>query len=162
MANAIDRYFAADCLKAVVDEAHKQAKLDAEDYLAELRDANGTTSMTSQVFGEDAGEYHYGRTRAKQVVEYSLTDRGDFELWLEDNAEEAVRFIASMPEEFAESWFAENGEVPDGISRVEFTQPPMTTAPKIYKGNRDVVKEKLSEGGNMLLEANRLLLGDGE
>ncbi len=162
MANAIDRYFAADAIKAEVDEAHKKAKQDAEDYLADLRDSIGATSVRSTMFGDEAGEYHYGTTRKKQVVEYKLDSLDEFREWLSDNAKQAMWFIESMPEQFGKAWFEESGEVPDGITRVEYTQPPMATAPKIYKGDREVVKAKLLEGGNMFLAAGQLLLGDGK
>lgn len=162
MANPIDKLMAIDTLKADVDAAHKEAKAQAEDFLAELRDTVGTTALTSTVFGPEAGEYKYGKTRAKKAVEYNLADQDDFEGWINDNAHGVYGYLARNVADFAEWWLTETGEVPDGISRVEYEVPATVTAPKLYKLDREAVRAKLTAGGNYFEEANKLLLGDGE
>ena len=162
MANPIDKYFGIDCLKAEVDKAHKEAKQEAECFLAELRDSVGTMALTSPMFGPEAGEFKYGQTRAKKITEYNLASAEDFEDWVNDNAYGVFLYLKAHAAEFGEWWVNENGEVPDGISRVCYEQPPTTTTPKIYRQDREVVKAKLAANGGFFEEANRLLLDDGE
>jgi len=162
MANPVTKLIALDCVKAEVDEKYKEAKAEAEDFLAELRDKVGTTVLTSPELGPDAGEFKYGRTRGKEVVEYHLADADELDEWLDGNAQAAISFVGNHVEEFGEWWFSSTGEVPDGISRVAYEVPPATTAPKLYKQNREFVKERLLSNGNFIEDVNRLLLGDGD
>ena len=161
-ASPIDRLFAADCLKAEVDKKYKEAKRDAEDYLAALRDEVGTMGLTSKVFGEEAGEYAYGKSRPKDGVEYNLCDAESFEDWVEDNVYGVFLYLKENAASFGEWWFDRNGEVPEGVSRVPYTEPAKITSPKIYRQNREVVLAALKDGGNFFGKANELLLGDGE
>ncbi len=162
MANPVTKLIALDCVKAEVDEKYKQAKQEAEDFLAELRDSVGTTGLTSPELGPEAGEFKYGRSRAKEIVEYHLADADEMDKWLEANPNAALSFVGSHAEEFGKWWCEEMGELPDGISRVKYESPSTMTAPKLYKQDREYVKERLLEGGNFLEEVNQLLLGDGD
>ena len=155
----IDKLAAYKAIKNQVDSAYKLAEQEAEDFLTYKRDTDGTTSLTSPVFGSDVGEYHYGKTRAKKVVEYALCDDVDFAEWLECNVDAAIGFAKLNASDLGRWWFDANGELPDGISRVEVEEPSKMTAPKFYKFNPSVVLEKL--GGNMFEKVNELLLGDG-
>lgn len=161
-ANPIDRLFAADCLKAEVDKKYKEVKRDAEDYLAEMRDSVGSAGLHSTVFGEEAGEFKYSRTRAREVVEYDLCDAESLEDWVNDNTYGVFLYLKENAPGFGEWWFDRNGEVPEGISRVSYTEPGRASTPKIYRQNREVVLAALKEGGNFFGKANELLLGDGE
>ena len=76
----IDKYFAAECVKREVDQVYKAAKADAEIYLDEARE-NGQTALVSTFFGEEAGEYKRGKTRAKHVTEFNVCDTQDLEEW---------------------------------------------------------------------------------
>ena len=156
----IDKLAIYQTIKDQVDSAYKLAKMEAEDFLAYKRDTDGTTSLTSPVFGSDVGEYHYGKTRAKTFFEYALCDDVDFSEWLEDNVDAAIGFAKLNAPDLGRWWFDANGELPEGISRIPVEEPSKTTAPKFYKFNPSVVLEKL--GGNLFEEADKLLLGDGE
>ena len=156
----IDRYFAAKCVKAEVDKAYKEAEAEAIYYLDESREA-GKTSLISTYFGEEAGEYKRSKTRAKKVVEYNMTDMQTFNGWLYDNLDAMSAYICHNAKEFGEWWFEYTGELADGISRVEYEEPPHLKAPSIYRFDHDLVKAKLAQGGNLLDGANQLLLSDG-
>ena len=160
--NPIDRLIGLDAVKAGVDEQYKQAKEEADEYLANLRDTVGTTALTSPIFGPEAGEYKYGRSRAKKVVEFNVTDSCELLEWLGDNPTAACSYAAANAQAFGEWWLNETGELPDGVSRVEYEQPSTVTAPKIYRGDREVVMEKLSAHGGLLAGANRLLMEGGD
>ena len=159
MATPIDEFAVAEALKKEIDAVHKQKKQDAEDYLAEMRDSIGTTSLEPTMF-PGAGTYKYGQSRAKKEVEYNLCDKEDFDGWLATAKDATALFAASMPSEFGKWWFEMTGEIPDGISRVEVDIPPAATPPKFYKFDVQAVKDAL--GKNLFQAANQLLLGDGE
>ena len=156
----IDRYFAAECIKKEVDAAYKAAKEDAAVYLDEARE-DGKTSLISTYFGEDAGEYKRGKTRAKTVVEYNVPDLAEFVYWCSENRIALEIYVKEHASEFGQWWFENTGELPDGISRVDYEEPPHLKAPQIYRYDHELIKQKLAEGGNILEGANRLLLSDG-
>ncbi len=157
----IDKYFAAECVKREVDQVYKAAKADAEIYLDEARE-NGQTALVSKFFGEDAGEFKRGKTRAKRVVEFHVSDNDEFSQWIYDNPAAAFFFAKNNAVEFAEFWLESTGELPDGISRVEYEEPPKPKAPQIYRYDHELIKGKLAKGGNLLEGANRLLLSGGD
>ena len=157
----IDRYFAAKCVKREVDAAYKVAESEAAIYLDEARE-NGVNSLSSTYFGEDAGEYKRGKTCTKQVVEYNVPDIVDFEAWCMDNQVALVQYAKRNASDFGQWWFETTGEIPDGIARVDYEEPPKPKAPSIYRYNHELVKAKLAEGGNLLEGANKLLLGGGD
>ena len=156
----IDRFFAADCVKREVDAVHKEAKAQAQIYLDEARD-NGQTSLISTYFGEEAGEYKRGRTRAKHVTEYNVCDTEELMDWLRYNDVTMFSYIKSHAQEFIEWLMNETGEFPDWVSKDEHDEPPTLKAPQIYRYDHELVKAKLAESGNILEGANQLLLGDG-
>lgn len=157
----IDRYYAAECIKREVDKVHKEAKAAAIDYLDAARE-EGRTSLISTYFGEDAGEYKRGKTRAKTVIEYGVSGMGGFDDWCADNPQALHLFAMNHAEQFGQWWFEHTGELPDGISRVDTEEPPHLKAPQIYRYDHELIKAKLAEGGNLLEGANKLLLGDGD
>ena len=157
----IDRYFAAKCIKAEVDKAYKEAETQAAIYLDEARD-EGKTSLVSTFFGEEAGEYKRGKTRAKKVVEYNLAYPALLEDWVNDNTYTVFLYLKERVSDFG-AWCVDNmGEVPEGISRVKHEEPPHLKAAQIYRFDHDLVKAKLAQGGNLLDGANRLLLSGGD
>lgn len=156
----IDRYFAAKCVKSEVDKAYKEAEAEAAIYLDEARD-EGKTSLISTYFGEEAGEYKRGKTRAKKIVEYNLAYPPLLEDWVNDNTYTVFLYLKERVADFGAWCVDTNGEVPEGISRVEHDEPPHLKAPSIYRFDHELVKAKLAQGGNLLDGANRLLLSDG-
>lgn len=161
MLTPIDRYFAAKCIKKEIDEAYRNAESEAAIYLDEAR-GHGMPTLTSTYFGEDAGEYKRGKTRVKHVVEFSLSDSGALEKWVEGNTYTAFLFLKDYASEFGSWCMTMTGEIPDGIEMDEHDEPPRVKAPQVYRYNHGLIKAKLAEGGNILEGANRLLLGDGD
>lgn len=157
----IDKYFAAECIKREVDSVYKDAKAEAEIYLDEARE-NGQTALVSTFFGEEAGEYKRGKTRAKRVVEFNLSDSQDLEDWVNDNTYTMFLFAKDFAEELGQWCLNNTGEIPNGIAYVEYEEPPKLKAPQIYRYDYDRVKKMLAKGGNLLEGANRLLLSGGD
>lgn len=160
MPNAVDRLFAIESIKQKVDEAEKKARLDAEDYLASVESTSPV--QISEVFGPDAGEYKRGRTRARKDVKFNLADRDAFAEWLDDNPLSYAKYLLEHAEDFGQWWLEETGELPEGISRVEYEIPAGYTAPKIYKADYEHVRQVLATGGNILEVASSLLLEGGD
>ena len=155
----IDKYFAAECVKREVDQVYKDAKAEAEIYLDEARE-NGQTALVSTFFGEDAGEYKRGKTRPKHIVEFHLGDSQRLEDWVNDNTYTVFLFVKDFAEELGQWCMNNTGEIPDGITHVEYDEPPKPKSPQIYRYDHERVKKTLSQGGNLLEGANRLLLSD--
>lgn len=161
MANPIDKYLAIDVLKAEVDGAHKQAKADADDFLADARDKMGVMGLTPQML-EGCGEYRYAATKAKKLAEYNVCDQEDFSEWKGLNPSAAWEYVAERFEDWAKWYFNRTGEVPDGVSRVEREVPAGYGPPKFYRVDAEKVKSILSDGVSFFEGTSRLLLGDGD
>ena len=162
-ADPIDRLFLADYMKNEVDKQYKEAKAAAEDYLA-MKRAEGSASLTSTVFGEEAGEYRYSKIKAKTEIEYNECDPLGFDEWLEANILAARDYARANPAEFGEWFYERTGTLPDGISRLEVDVPARSGPPKISTQDRGVIEAWLKDGKkeNVFEKVNELLLGDGE
>ena len=159
--NPIDRLVGLEAVKKAVDKEHKAAKLDAEDYFAEM-EQKGIKSLGSTVFGDSGGEFKRGTTKAKETVSYENDDWNEFYSWLEDNKAEVFKFIFDNYREFCPKWFEATGEVPKGVERVVRKEPPAATSPKLYGFSQDGVMSVFLEHGGLFKGANILLLEDGE
>lgn len=159
--NPIDVYVGMKALKGAVDDRFKIAEYDAADFFAE-EEKKGVKSLSSPMFGDSGGEYKRGKTKAKTVVEYELADWDDFSAWLYDNVDAMHEFCFKKAEEFAKDRVERHGELPDGIDRNEFQEPPKETGPKLYRFDQQGVVERIAQGGNLFEKANELLLGDAE
>lgn len=157
--NPIDTLVGLKALKGAVDAKYKEAEVDASDYFFEM-ERQGISSLNSPMFGDAGGEYHRGKTKAKTVVEYNLSDWDAFSAWLYDNVDAMHRYCFAKAEEFARESVEKDGELPDGISRVEYQEPPKKTPPKLYKFDQAGVVEAIAQGGNLFEKANELLLGE--
>lgn len=160
MGRKVDRLMGLEWLKGIVDKAYKEAVSDARDELDELNGENGSTSIESTLFGPDAGTYKYSRVNKKHVVDYEFADADGFDEWCRDNVDAVIGFAARNAETFGKEWFDATGELPEGISRIEYDIPAMRGAPKLYGFDPNVIQSAIGE--NILEGANRLLLGDGE
>lgn len=157
--NPIDEYVGLRALKGAVDAKYKEAEANASDFFAE-NEKQGISAITSPMFGDAGGEFKRGKTKAKTVVEWNNTDWEDFDSWLDDNSAQLSAYLFQNYKPFCEWWFERTGEVPDGISRVEYTEPSKPTAPKLYRFDQQGVLDVISDGGNLFEKANALLLGE--
>ena len=157
----IDLLAVGEYYKKDAEQTYKKLKENAEDFLAGKNMADGTTSLESKLFG---GEYRYGKTRAKSVVEFNVCDDEALAEWLEGNHGAALRYAMLNGADFGQYWFNFTGELPEGISRIECEEPARTTSPKLYKFDVNNVKEVLGieqSFGEQLLGNPEKLLGDG-
>lgn len=156
---AIDRLVGLEWLKKRVDAEYKRAKVEAEEMLAEKRDADGTMELSPKAFGPEAGTYKYSKTRRKTVVEYHVVDREAMRAWLNENHGAAIDYAIENADLFGERWFEDTGEVPEWLARVEYEEPAKAGPPKLYGFNPEVVESYL---GTNLMEGMQRLLGDGD
>jgi len=165
MATKIDKLFALKAVEQKVTEERKLLEAECRDELLDAYRADGTNRRESPFFGPDAGKFSIKRYKAepdKECVDYALADDVEFADWLEDNIDAAVSYVKRHAVDFAEEHFGMTGELPDGTTRVAYTEPgkPERITAQIYVFKPDVVLSKFD--GNLLEGANRLLLGDGE
>lgn len=167
MPNNIDRLFALKALEQAISDERKLVEGECRQELLEAYEADGTDRRTSTYFGPDAGKFSLKRTKGKKggtVVEYNLADEEAFGDWLEEELKAALGFSMLNARELGRWWFEATGELPDGISRVEYAEEaePDKLSAQIYSFKPDMVLGKLAEDGNFLEGANSFLLGDGE
>jgi len=151
MAENIDRYIAAKWLKGKVDGLCKEAEADMSAELSELNETTGAIDIGSKLF--EGAHFAYSKTRAKNVTEYNLSDALAFADWLIENPEACNAYAQYNAEAFGKWWFEHTGEVPDGVSRVEYRQEARIGAPKLYGYDGAAVEQVIRE--------NRLLDGIG-
>ena len=168
MGKAVDRLIAVKRIKEKVDETYKKCELDAEVELGRLNAETGTTEIGSMLF-EGAGVYKYSKTRAKRIQKYALDDESDLAEWVSQNPSAVAKWLASKAgrdsiyaEQFGAWWFSLTGEVPDGMTRTEYEEPPRIGAPKVYQYDPLAIDAYFEENGGWLEGGSRLLLGDGE
>lgn len=166
MNTPIDMLFAVEYMKKQIDGCHKQVKQDAEDYLAYKTETEQVTGLHSRLFGDAAGEYKYERSREKTETEYNLADWEAFTEWLEGNPQACVQYILAHAAVFGKWWFEGDGdftgtgELPEGISRVEYVIPAHLKPPKIYRANYDLMGEVFR--GGYLNETVKNMLGGAD
>jgi hypothetical protein len=156
----IDLLAVGEYYKKDADQTYKKLKENAEDYLASKRMSDGTTSIESKLFG---GEFHYGKTRAKNVVEFHMCDEEALAEWLEANQDAAIRYAILNGADFGMYWFNLTGELPEGVSRVECEESARETPPKLYKFDVGNVRKALGieqSFGEQLLGKPENLLED--
>lgn len=166
MNTPIDTLFAVEYMKKQIDGCYKQVKLDAEDYLASKTEQEHVTGLRSGLFGDAAGEFKYGMSREKTVTAYNLADWEAFTEWLEENQKACVQYILAHAVDFGTWWFEGDGdftgtgELPEGISRVQYVEPSHRTAAKIYRPNYDLMGEVFR--GGYLNETVQNMLGGAD
>ena len=81
-----------------------------------------------------------------------------------DETKVPEEFFVEQPKKLMNSLilahWKETGEIPDGITHVEYDEPPKLKSPQIYRYDHERIKKTLAQGSNLLEGANRLLLGD--
>ena len=168
MGKAVDRLLLIKWLKDRVDKEYKAAEAAASDELAELNAESGTREIGAMAF-PGAGVYKYSTTRERTAVEYRLADVHELAEWIGGNALGVAKWMATAAdrnstyaERLGEWWFTDNGEVPDGMTRVEYQVPAKIGAPKVYRFNAEPVQQYFETHGGWLEGASTLLLGGGE
>ena len=167
MVTKIDKLFALKAVEQKVSEERKAVEYECREELLDALATDGTDRRTSPYFGPEAGKYSIKRMKGKPAskqVEFHLADDEAFAEWLEANPNAAVSYAKLNAPDIGRWWLRNEGELPDGISMVEYEEPatPDTVTAQVYSFKSDVVIGKLADDGNFLEGANRLLLGDGE
>ena len=166
MGKAVDRLIVAKRVRERVEEAYKAAESAAADELATLKAETGAKEIGS-MFLEGAGTYKYSTVRAKKVERYAISDNDELAEWIAENAPAVAAWLASKAgrdsvyaEQFGAWWFPLTGEVPDGMTRIEYEEPEKLGVPKVYKYDANAIDAFFEQHGGWL-EGGMLLLGDG-
>lgn len=157
---SIDRRLFLEFVEQRAKKEKKDANDETVDELAELNEKFGATEITSTLFGPEAGRVKYSTTRKKKVVEFNLASADELREWVMDNQDAAMAYVLDHAQDFGREWFEKTGEVPEGVSRVEYEEPAKRGPAKLYGFNPEVIEEKL--GGSLLAGMSGLLLGDGD
>lgn len=161
----IDKLFALKAVEQKVVEKRKDIEYVCREELLAAYEEDGTDRKTSPLFGPDAGKYSIKRMKGspeREVTEFNLADDVAFADWLEENVGAAISYVKVHASEFAETYIAAHGEVPDGIAVVKHVEPATegSVSAQVYTFKPDIVLEKL--GGRNILEGASRLLGDGD
>ena len=97
---------------------------------AELREAferDGTDRKTIRINGVEVGKLSAKVSKPSVEEQFQITDWGKYEEWYMDGGEEvvaqALAFVVTKSVEFAEFYFKQTGEMPDGCDMVERSHP---------------------------------------
>ena len=139
--NKIDKLFALEAVIKELSEERDMLKAECAEELLSAYEANGDTQRRSVWFGKGAGCFSVSFSKAKpgvEVVEYNLADKDAFGEWLDSNPLSYAQYILDNASDFAQKWFEETGELPEGIARVAY----MTAdEPEHVSGTRLSVKK---------------------
>ena len=139
--NKIDKLFALEAVIKELSQERDMLKAECAEELLEAYEANGDTQRRSVYFGKGAGCFSVSFSKPKpgaEVVEYNLADKDAFGEWLDENPLSYAQYILDNASGFAQKWFEETGELPEGISRVSYMTPD---EPEHVSGTRLSVKK---------------------
>lgn len=125
----------------------------------------GAKSFDVKIGEDSVGTYSVVTTKekpAETVQQFEVRSYLDLARWFDGVPDSEIRdFVAKDLQVFAEYWFAENGELPDGCGLNEIV---ILAQPKQYKCSKLVVSpEKVLEAlQGQLPQAVRGLLGDAQ
>ena len=162
MATKFDVLVAA---KATEKEFSKRVKaLETEckqEFMDEYRES-GVDRKRSTVFDPKAAWMTLkGGKPSEKVTRFQLTEPDRFVDWMDENRPETDTFAQANMAQFAEFWFHQTGECPDGCQVITYDSEPVEPTPALTV-KESMVLPALQENQNILGEVNRLLLGDGE
>ena len=130
------------------------------DFMADYR-ANGTDRKRSTVFDPKAAWLTMkGGKPSERVTRFQLVDPDAFTDWMDENRPETDTFAQANMAQFAEFWFHQTGECPDGCTVIEYDSEPVEPTPALTV-KEDKVLKALDENPNLLAEVRQFMLGDG-
>ena len=161
MATKLDTLFAAKAvskeINARVNELEKECKAE---LLQEYKES-GNDRKRSPMFGKEAGYIGIQEGKpSEHVVRFQLNDPDAFVDWMDEAKPETDTFAQANMAQFAEFWFHQTGECPEGCTVIEYDSEPGEPIVKLMVKEK-VVLPMLQDNAGMLVEVNQLLLGDG-
>lgn len=137
-----------------------------EDLLRRKEEEGIDKITTSKFLGFDGGTMLLQKRKGKpgeQGEKFAVYDVQALVDWMDAEKPDTDCFAADNIELFAEWYFKDTGEMPDGCKLVPFSSPgtPDKLIPT-FKPNVDyTIQALLDAGGNVFETAERLMLGDG-
>lgn len=162
MATKLDTLFAAKAVSKEINNRVNALEMECkEELLREYRE-NGNDRKRSPMFGKEAGYIGIQQGRpSEHVTRFQLVDTDAFVDWMDEAKPETDTFAQANMAQFAEFWFHQTGECPEGCTVIEYESEPGEPIAKLMVKEK-VVLPMLQENAGMLGEVNRLLLGDGD
>lgn len=152
-------------VKAAVKEINARANAfeqAAKSQMLEEYKTTGNDRKRSPMFGKEAGYLgiQEGKT-SEHVTRFQLVDPDAFVDWMDEAKPETDTFAMANMADFAEFWFHQTGECPDGCTVVEYESEPGEPIAKLVVKEK-VVIEKMREREGMADDVTNYLLGTGE
>ena len=161
MATKLDMLFAAKAVSKEIDARVKALEKECRtEMLAEYLES-GNDRKRSPMFCKEAGYLGVQEGKpSEHVIRFQLNDLDAFTDWMDKTKPETDTFAQANMAQFAEFWFNQTGECPEGCTIINYETEPGEPIVKL------IVKEKiilpmLQENIALSGEVNQLLLGDG-
>lgn len=161
MDSKYERLYAAKAIMKEMDGEYKKLERECkEELLSEYRE-DGTDRKRSTLFGGKNAYMSVVEGKPSETAErFDVVDMQSLVDWMDETRPDTDPFAADNLAQFAEWYFRETGEVPDGCRLLTYqTEPKEPTVRLVVK--EDAVIPILRESG-MLQGGFQLLLGDGE
>ena len=163
-----ERLISTDELFAVKSAAKKiAARANAFEQAAKAQmldeyRTNGNDRKRSPLFGKEAGYLGVQEGKpSEHVTKFQLADPDAFVDWMDEAKPETDTFAIANMADFAEFWFHQTGECPDGCTVIEYDSEPGDPIVKLVV-KEDVVLEKMRTQEGMADNVMNYLLGTGE
>lgn len=162
----VDRYFAVKAVLKRLEAEAKKLENEVKDDLARRYMEDGTDRMRSPMFGSKAGSLSVVTQDPEPpelVEKFQVVDASVLEDWYDEQKPETDGFAMDRLAEFAEWWFVQTGECPEGCTVIRYETEGKPGGIKYVRADvKDKVVIPLLQSTNVLGEVNRLLLGEGE
>lgn len=159
--NKYEMLYAAKAVMKELDSEYKRLERECKEELLDEYRRDGTDRKRSQLFGGKNAYMSVVEGKPSETAErFDVVDSQELADWMDRTRPDTDSFAAANLAQFAEWYFRETGEVPDGCRLLTYqTEPKEPTVRLMVK--EDAVIPILRESG-MLQGGFQLLLGDGE
>ena len=102
-----------------------------------------------------------GGKPSEHVSRFQVTDPQKVVDWMDETRPETDSFASANLAQFAEWWFTNTGEMPDGCDVFEYDTEPVEPTPALTV-KEAMVLPAIQANQELFGEVNQLLLGEGE
>lgn len=159
-ASRYEQLYATKAIMKTLDKEYRKLEGECKRELLEEYAQDGTDRKRSKMFGGKNAYMSVVEGKPSETAErFDVVDMQSLVDWMDETRPDTDPFAADNLAQFAEWYFRETGEVPDGCRLLTYqTEPKEPTVRLVVK--ESAVIPILRDGG-MLEGGFRLLLGEG-
>ena len=158
----LDILFAAKAVSKEIGNRVKALEDEVKAEFVEEYETNGTDRKRSPMFGSKAGCLTMKEgAKSERVRRFQMNDAQKVIEWMDEQRPDTDCFASDNLAQFAEWWFRQTGECPDGCTVIEYDSEPGKPTP-VLQVKEKVVLPMLAEDNLLSGEVNQLLLGEAD